>query len=918
MDRGETVTFGKNTQVPLAQCQLDEKSQAWYDLIQTNVRELSDRCRQLENKYVSYDFSMLEVKGNILLTDSLLDRFYELVQGTSIQLADKSGESTQKRTIRCREGNVKIRLRVSPQMDAKKQYMGLRLTGDLPHIQKGRETAYAITQDDYLMRMDVSTAKAIEPLCRIADDGGSLSVLIGRKRISDFLYTILPMLRQYADVEEDLDGVAAFLPDEVAFRFYLDVEADNLICRATAVYGDWEKSIAQIGDDLRSDPKEDFRDLYREGEVFDTILCYFPEINQKRDLFHCARDEEAVYNVLCNGVEELMAFGEVQSTAAFKRLGIRRIPKITVGVAVESEIMNLTISSDDISREELLEVLEGYRRKKKFYRLKNGDFINLEEENLEALCSLMDTLQLSPQEFVRGKMNLPTYRALYLDQMLAQNSGIYAKRDSRFRKLVKEFKTVDDSDFEVPESLQDIMRNYQVTGYKWLRTLAAYGFGGILADDMGLGKTLQTIAVMLAYKEEGATEPWLVVCPASLVYNWQAELQRFAPQLSVCMMVGTQKERETKLRGYADADVVVTSYDLLKRDIDQYEDCHFLGQVLDEAQFIKNHSTAAAKAVKLVHSRIHYALTGTPIENRLSELWSIFDFLMPGFLYTYENFRKELETPIVKDKDEAASMRLKHMVAPFILRRLKKDVLKDLPDKLEKVYYAKFEKKQQKVYDAQVAHMQALLGAESDSEYAKDKIRVLAELTRIRQICCDPSLIFEDYDGGSAKREACMDLIHQAIEGEHRILLFSQFTSMLALLEEDLQKEGIAYYKITGETPKQKRVEMVQEFNEGDVPLFLISLKAGGTGLNLTGADVVIHYDPWWNLAVQNQATDRAHRIGQTNVVSVYRLIARDSIEENILKMQETKKDLAEEILSGETGGLGTLDRDELLELLGV
>ncbi|MGN0204332.1 MAG: DEAD/DEAH box helicase, partial [Coprococcus sp.] len=393
---------------------------------------------------------------------------------------------------------------------------------------------------------------------------------------------------------------------------------------------------------------------------------------------------------------------------------------------------------------------------------------------------------------------------------------------------------------------------------------------------------------------------------------------RFAPQLNVCMVTGTQKERSEKLKHYGDYDVLVTSYDLLKRDIAEYEECSFLCQVLDEAQFIKNHTTAAAKAVKLIHSKTRYALTGTPIENRLSEMWSIFDFLMPGFLYGYDVFKKEIETPIVKNQDKDAMERLKRMVSPFILRRLKKDVLKDLPDKLEKVHYAKFDNAQQKLYDGQVTHMQMMLEQQQDSDFGREKLKILAELTRIRQICCDPSLIYENYKGGSAKREACMELIHQGIEGEHRMLIFSQFTSMLELLEKELDDRRIPYYKITGETPKEKRIQMVHDFNEGDTPVFLISLKAGGTGLNLTGADMVIHYDPWWNLAVQNQATDRAHRIGQTNTVTVYKLIAKDSVEEKILKMQEKKKDLAEEILSGETGGLSALSKEELLELLSL
>ena len=318
--------------------------------------------------------------------------------------------------------------------------------------------------------------------------------------------------------------------------------------------------------------------------------------------------------------------------------------------------------------------------------------------------------------------------------------------------------------------------------------------------------------------------------------------------------------------------------------------------------------------MKLIHADHRFALTGTPIENRLSELWSIFDFLMPGFLYKSEDFVRRFEIPVSRDQDEEMTGRLKKMVSPFILRRLKGDVLKDLPPKLEEVRYARFEGEQQKLYDAQVVHMQQMIHASGNT--GEDKIRILAELTRIRQICCDPSLLFENYQGESAKRAACMDLVQSAIDGGHRMLIFSQFTSMLALLEEDLKLAGIVYFKITGVTPKETRVSLVNQFNEGETPVFLVSLKAGGTGLNLTGADVVIHYDPWWNLAAQNQATDRAHRIGQTRQVTVYKMIARDTIEEKILELQEMKQDLADAILEGRGESLMSLSNEELLALL--
>ena len=422
--------------------------------------------------------------------------------------------------------------------------------------------------------------------------------------------------------------------------------------------------------------------------------------------------------------------------------------------------------------------------------------------------------------------------------------------------------------------------------------------------------------MLLAEKQEGSIGTSLIICPASLVYNWAEEFHRFAPELTVCPVEGNQAERGEIIERSGKWDVLISSYDHLKRDVQAYEGKVFLYEVLDEAQFIKNQSTASAKAVKVIRAKHRFALTGTPIENRLSELWSIFDFLMPGFLYRYETFRKEMEKPIAKEGNEEASLRLKRMVSPFILRRLKTEVLKDLPEKVEESHIVRFGEEQQKLYDAQVLRMKNLLEKENEESFRKSKIQILAELTRIRQICCDPALLFENYEGGSAKMEACMDLVRSAMEGEHRILLFSQFTSMLDLLKERLGQEGIAYYEITGATPKKERMRLVSEFNNGDVPLFLISLRAGGTGLNLTGADIVIHYDPWWNAAAQNQATDRAHRIGQQKPVTVFKLIAKDSIEEKIQQLQEKKLNLADEIIGGEQVSFSSLTREDLLEMI--
>ena len=357
----------------------------------------------------------------------------------------------------------------------------------------------------------------------------------------------------------------------------------------------------------------------------------------------------------------------------------------------------------------------------------------MEESSVGMLEEMAAALRLTPKEMIRGNMHLPVYRALYLDRLLEEHEDVYSKRDSHFKQIVKSFKTIKDADFEEPESLSATMRQYQKNGYRWLRTLESWNFGGILADDMGLGKTLQMIAVLLAAKLEGKTGTSLIVTPASLVFNWGEEFKKFAPELKVTLAAGTQAERQKRLEESVHSDVLITSYDLLKRDAALYEGREFLYQVLDEAQYIKNHTTAAAKAVKVIKSRFRFALTGTPIENRLSELWSIFDYLMPGFLYGYDTFRREFEIPVVKNNDQEAMERLQRMVGPFILRRLKQDVLRDLPEKTEEVRYVQMTGKQRKLYDGQAIHLRSLLDHQSEEEFNNSRFQVLTELTRLRQ-----------------------------------------------------------------------------------------------------------------------------------------------------------------------------------------
>lgn len=914
----ETKTYGSSTEINHSPENFTEEGRKWIRYINRLVQDEEEIRQRLETDRYYYGKTSNSIGGEVNLTNWRLDEFYRLLGDKTVDYEDRDEAVKQKRVLSCAISRPKVTIRISEEkLEGGRQFHGIRVEGKLPRMYFGTADGYYIGES-YLFQTDREFLNKLEPLTELAENG-TFSLCVGRNNMSEFYYRVLPQLADIAEITEtEPDKFRSFLMPEARFVFYLDMEDGNAVCEVFACYGEQECNALDILQGAQSGMIENFRDADREEEVLFQALQWFPEVDGSRKRLCCGEDEERVYEAVTRGVEKLLELGEVHVTERFRKHRTGRHLKVSVGVSVESGLLELDILTEGVPQDELLDILNGYRAKKKYHRLKDGSFVELEESSLEMLSELMEAVHLKPKEFVQGKMHLPMYRTLYLDKLLEEHEDIYSDRDRHFKEVIKGFKTVKDADFEEPESLSRIMRKYQKNGYKWLRTLEAWKFGGILADDMGLGKTLQVISVLLAAKQEGRGSTALVVTPASLVFNWGEEFRRFAPKLRVSIVTGTQAVRQEAIAAYQESDVLITSYDLLKRDILYYEDKTFSYEIIDEAQYIKNHTTAAAKAVKVIHSDIRYALTGTPIENRLSELWSIFDYLMPGFLYGYDVFKREIETPIVKYEDAAAMKRLQKMVGPFILRRVKEDVLKDLPEKLEECRYVQFDSEQQKLYDGQVVHMKETIARQDDAEFGKNKLQILAELTRLRQICCDPALCFENYHGEAAKLEACMELIESAIDGGHRMLVFSQFTSMLEILQRRLDEAGISYYTIMGSTSKEKRLQLVRDFNEGDTPVFLISLKAGGVGLNLTGADVVIHYDPWWNLAAQNQATDRAHRIGQEKRVTVYKLIVKNTIEEKIRQLQETKKNLADQVIGGEMGQLGALSREEIMELLDI
>ena len=943
--------FGADTLLQLGREYIDPKSLPWLDWMITLSDEDQLRSRDHEERFRERSQTAREAGKEaekvLALTDTVglygekLENFYRIALETREGVETifkspgetdsgeggsegKTGKKRRKDRLIFEDANPGMVLEIHADMDPKKDvFRGIVLKGSCPVIYPGRNQAFYI-EGSRFCRMDDSMYREMKPLFEVGR-GGKVKVRIGRIHLGRFYRQILPRLRRYVDIAEyDSDIIAAHIPPAVEFLTCLDLEDNRIIARAESIYGERNHPLTDLFLEEEGEVRlASYRDREAEWELARLLSRYLPEHSTDYHIFYCGRKEDSVYDFLNEGLARLMELSEVHMTETFKRLKLRDRMRFRMDVSVGNNLMDLRIVSEDLSRSDLLELLDQKTLKKKYIRLENGDYFKIDEnETVEALRQLMDNLEVTPREFVEGKMHIPAYRALYLEKMADQSLDLYLNRDEHFKELVRDFKTIEESDFALPPSLKEILRKYQKTGYRWMRTLDANAFGGILADDMGLGKTLQAITLLLADKlenmerSEEEPETTLIVCPASLVYNWEEELMRFAPQLITRLLVGTREERKKQIEDYKDVDVLITSYDLLRRDIDLYEECLFRFIIADEAQYIKNPGTAAAKSIKILRGVTRFALTGTPIENRLSELWSIFDFLMPGFLYDYASFRDMIEIPVTRCHDEKAAEMLKRMVTPFILRRMKEDVLSDLPEKMEEKLAVPMGEAQQHLYDGQALKILESLQGQTSQEFSKNRIRILADLMRLRQICCDPALCFEDYDQGSAKREVCMELIRSLAEGGHKALVFSQFTSMLDLLEHDLEEAKIPWYKITGSVSKAKRMELVKAFNRDDTPVFLISLKAGGTGLNLTGADVVIHYDPWWNTAAEDQATDRTHRIGQTRPVNVYRLIAKGSIEERIMDLQRSKKKLADLVMAAEETGSTMLDREDLLRLL--
>jgi len=740
----------------------------------------------------------------------------------------------------------------------------------------------------------------------------SKAIKLSDDYMGKFYSAVIPQISKYARVTSEMEIPNNFKIQTLSSNIYLDTNSQGFVyANVLFNYGDVEIN------PLRKCSADNSiaRNLIEEAK----ILAAIENVGfNKTSVKYSMTDENNIYEFLTSGINTLTSLCEVNVSDDFKKINIRYPKSMSMGVRLKSNLIEIDIDKLEFDPVELKDILNTYKERKKYFRLKDGSFLNLDNDYFSTMEKLVDDLNITSEELESGQINIPKYRSLYLDSLIKNNCWVDAQKEQSFKDMIRNIKESDETNFEIPDKLKHIMRNYQKTGYKWLKTLSMYSLGGILADDMGLGKTLQVISLLLSEKNvhDIDTKPAIVICPTSLVYNWKSEIDKFSPDITTLIISGAANQRSELISDINNYELIFTSYDLLKRDIELYQNVEFKYCILDEAQYIKNSTTLNAKAVKLIKSDVRFALTGTPIENSLADLWSIFDFIMPGFLLNYNKFKDKYEIPIVKCEDKEILNRLHKQIKPFILRRLKKDVLKELPDKIETVSYAHMETIQRKLYTAELLKLKEEFNAEvSEHGYEKSQMKILAMLTRLRQICCHPSLCFENYKGGSAKLDLCMEIVMNSIETNHKILIFSQFTSMLKIIEHYLQISSIEYYKLTGATKSEERLDLANKFNSNNIPVFLISLKAGGTGLNLTGADVVIHFDPWWNISAQNQATDRTHRIGQDNKVQVFKLIANDTIEEKIEKLQQNKKDLAESIIQKGEVIINTLSKDEINSL---
>ncbi|MBP3917015.1 MAG: DEAD/DEAH box helicase [Clostridium sp.] len=727
------------------------------------------------------------------------------------------------------------------------------------------------------------------------------SISFKNKNKQKVINKVIPLLELISDdiyIDEDLNR--NIIREDLKLEVYFDRERNKTWAEVKASYGD-------ISFNMLKGPKDDeyvIRNINEEEKIENVLnnLSFY----RNNDKFIFNGNDEKLFELLSEDLTDLKEKATIFYSDRFKERRIYGATSINAAISEGSgNYLDFTFNIENVNEDEYKKIIEAFKENRKFFKLKDESFIDFRDEEVRNLFNLVDSLS-DDTNVKSNEIKVHKSKSIFLNECLKDNSLLFIEGKDIVKHIANKIENLEEIDYQVPKELKATLRDYQLTGFKWFKTLSHYEFGGILADEMGLGKTIQTIAFLLSEKNKKS----IIVTPTSLIYNWRSEFEKFAPTMKIKVVHGNKEEREFTKEEIKDIDVLITTYGTLRNDYNLYDDITFDFCIIDEGQNIKNPLSQSSEVVKELKAKVKFALTGTPIENNLIELWSLFDYILPGYLYSKRKFQDKFI------KVNKGSEELKKLIRPFILRRLKNDVMSELPEKIEKRFLIEMTKEQKKVYKAYVDDVKVKM---KEKDFTTDKITIFSYLTKLRQLTLDPSILIEGYTGGSGKIDVAVDLIQNFIKEKHKMLLFSQFTSVLDSIKKVLEAEGIEYFYLDGSTKASERVQLVNEFNEADkIKIFLISLKAGGTGLNLTSADVVIHFDPWWNPAIEDQATDRAHRFGQKNVVEVIKLIAKGSIEEKIIKLQESKKEIINKIMSGNytNGGfLSSLSADEIKEL---
>jgi SNF2 family DNA or RNA helicase len=728
-------------------------------------------------------------------------------------------------------------------------------------------------------------------------------IIYEKPELSDLFGSVLPLLEKIGTVNVSDEVAQEVVYHAVETMFVFRKIKGMIKVRIDFMYGDVIFSTDTAHSVLSKENQEVIRDSQKEQDVLEQLATFGYQKNSTG------------YEKPLPAGERLYYFFKAE-IPAFRRLGEVRMGKKLRELFLDAQHHQPMIEVSDsdswldvrfditgIREQEIDEVLASLLRNDRFYTLESGEVLAFDSEEFQQTSEILTLLRQNMKN-VQGTIQVPRNQGLMIENMLENNSR--AHFSDSFKEMVTNLTHPENFEASLPTNIQATLRSYQIDGFKWLKMLSYYQFGGILADEMGLGKTLQTITYLLSEKEENKQKgPALIVAPASLIYNWAAEIKKFAPTLHAAVVAGNKNERENSAT-QAGLDVLITSYASLRQDIEMYQKLELGYLILDEAQMVKNSGTKTAQALKSLTVPQRFALSGTPIENNLDELWSIFQMILPGLFPTRTLFRAMKPEEIAK------------MIQPFILRRDKQTVLKDLPEKIESNLYSVLTEEQKTVYLAYLKQMQEDVSQMDQDAFKKNRLSILAGLTRLRQICCDPRLFIDDYTGGSGKLEQVKDLLVAAKENNRRVLLFSQFTSMLSIIEKELHELGLTTFYLRGSTKPKERMEMADAFNAGEKDIFLISLKAGGTGLNLTGADTVILYDLWWNPAVEEQAAGRAHRIGQKNVVEVWRMIAEGTVEEKMNSLQQEKRELFQKVIQGNEEQLAKMTEEDIRAILSI